>query len=118
MSTKTLLEKAMLKIGARSGSPSTARVSYTPTVGGYGHIVEFVAPADGFVTAFCISGGPGCFVEINVKAGNTNAGPSAGNGFITVARVRKGESGTINFNAPNANYPITADFIYAEGGLD
>lgn len=117
MSIKTLLEKAMLKIGARSGSPSSTDVTYPVTwKDDETATTSFVAPADGFCKFYGVSKGESCYGSIWSKADVMFCQPHAGNGITGSTRVAKGSNVSVSCNKMNKNYDVTVTFVYAIGG--
>ncbi len=117
MGIKTLLEKAMLKIGARSGSPSSTGVDYPVTwKNDETATVRFVAPADGFCNFYGVSKGEACYGAIWSKADVMFCQSQAGNGITGSTRVAKGSNVFVSCNKMNKNHDVTVTFVYAIGG--
>lgn len=103
---KSLFEKAMLKIGAKSGVPTlTGRISIADNINTY------VAPASGFffIRGAQTSNGGYVLANTNLLEGVANANPTG----TILTPVNKGDSVTFMTQAVTA---VRKYFYYSVGG--
>ena len=111
--TKSLLEKAMLKVGARAGSPNGPSIEYEGTLSNNSGSVAFIAPSDGYVTAYATGSACNHYSNIWCRAFSLNSVYGNGEGDANSTVVAKGESVSVSFSKV-ASYSVK--FVYSVGG--